>query len=154
MKIALLSDLHANRQATESVWAHAQSEGVDQLVLLGDYVDYGADPAWVIDFVRDQVAHGAIAVKGNHDDAVVADEDNPDMAGHVLPSLKWTRQQLGADTLTLIVGQRVASLRTCDRILVLDKGRVIGEGPHQHLLTHCPAYAEIVASQSGTGEAA
>ena len=64
------------------------------------------------------------------------------------------RQQLGADTLTLIVGQRVASLRTCDRILVLDKGRVIGEGPHQHLLTHCPAYAEIVASQSGTGEAA
>ncbi|WP_374320342.1 metallophosphoesterase [Aquabacterium sp.] len=104
MKIALLSDLHANRQATESVWAHAQSEGVDQLVLLGDYVDYGADPAWVIDFVRDQVAHGAIAVKGNHDDAVVADEDNPDMAGHVLPSLKWTRQQLSADQKAFLAG--------------------------------------------------
>ena len=64
------------------------------------------------------------------------------------------KQQPGANMLTLIVGQRVASLRTCDRILVLDQGRVIGEGDHPTLLAHCPAYAEIVASQSGTGDIA
>ena len=40
MKIALLSDLHATRQAVEAVWQHAQEQGLDQLVMLGDYVDY------------------------------------------------------------------------------------------------------------------
>ena len=58
MKLALLSDLHANRQATESVWQHAQEQGIDQVVLLGDYVDYGADPAWVVEFCRDLVRQG------------------------------------------------------------------------------------------------
>ncbi len=96
MKLALLSDLHANRQATEAVWAHAQEQGIDQLVLLGDYVDYGADPAWTVDFVRDQVRQGAIAVRGNHDDAIDG-HGSADLAGHVVPSLAWTRQQLSPD---------------------------------------------------------
>ncbi len=96
MKLALLSDLHANREATETVWAHAQTQGIDQLVLLGDYVDYGADPVWVVDFVRDQVSQGAIAVRGNHDDAIDG-HGTSDLAGHVLPSLEWTRQQLSQE---------------------------------------------------------
>jgi len=103
MKIALLSDLHANRQATEAVWQHAQAQGVDQLVLLGDYVDYGADPGWVVDFVRERVSEGAIAVRGNHDEAVVG-EGEQDLAGHVLPSLQWTRQQLSAEQKAFLAG--------------------------------------------------
>lgn len=96
MKLALLSDLHANREATESVWAHAQTQGIDQLILLGDYVDYGADPGWVVDFVRDHVSRGAIAVRGNHDDAIDG-HGTSDLAGHVLESLEWTRQQLSQE---------------------------------------------------------
>lgn len=96
MKFALLSDMHANRQATEAVWDHAQEQGIDQLVLLGDYVDYGADPGWMVDFVQDQIRQGAIAVRGNHDDAIDG-LGSADLAGHVLPSLEWTRQQLTAE---------------------------------------------------------
>jgi diadenosine tetraphosphatase ApaH/serine/threonine PP2A family protein phosphatase len=96
MKLALLSDLHANRQATEAVWAHAQAQGIDQLVLLGDYVDYGADPAWMVDFVQAQVKLGAIAVRGNHDDAIDG-HGSADLAGHVMPSLEWTREQLSPE---------------------------------------------------------
>jgi predicted phosphodiesterase len=44
-KFALLSDLHANRQALEAVWEHLRLQQVDRLVCLGDYMDYGADPA-------------------------------------------------------------------------------------------------------------
>lgn len=95
MKLALLSDLHANRQALEAVWDHARTLGFDQLVLLGDYVDYGADPCWTIDFVMARVAEGAIAVKGNHDDALAVDSHHS-LGAHVQQSLNWTRQQLSA----------------------------------------------------------
>lgn len=93
MKIALLSDLHANRQAVESVWEHVQSQHVDQVVFLGDYVDYGADPAWTMDFVMRQVALGALAVKGNHDDAMSSTEGHH-FSPPILASLAWTARQL------------------------------------------------------------
>jgi len=97
MKIALMSDLHANRQATEAVWAHLQHLGFDRLALLGDYVDYGADPNWVIDFVRQRVSEGALALQGNHDEAAGwarHSEGAERMAEHVQASLIWTRAQL------------------------------------------------------------
>ncbi len=93
MKLALLSDLHANRQAIEAVWAHAQEQGFDKAVLLGDYIDYGADPGWTVEFVRQRQRDGAVVVRGNHDDALKP-ETTSQMAGHVLPSLAWTLTQL------------------------------------------------------------
>lgn len=47
----------------------------------------------------------------------------------------------------LIVGQRVASIRHADEILVLDDARIIGRGRHEQLLESCDTYKEIVASQ-------
>lgn len=96
MKLALFSDLHANKEATEAVWAHAQDQGIDQVVLLGDYVDYGADPVWVVDFCRDLVRQGAMAVRGNHDDALGPDTRSR-LADHVLPTLQWTHAQLNPE---------------------------------------------------------
>lgn len=94
MIFALLSDLHANRQALEAVWQHVQLQRVDRLVFLGDYIDYGADPVWTLDFVMRHVAEGAIAVKGNHDDAI-ASQQGHQFSAHVQASLDWTIQQLG-----------------------------------------------------------
>lgn len=101
MKLAILSDLHANRQATEAVWAHAQQAGCNHTVLLGDFVDYGADPAWVLAFVQQRFLEGATVVKGNHDDAM-AHGDEHTMAGHVEASMAWTRQQLSAADVAFI----------------------------------------------------
>lgn len=96
MKLALLSDLHANRQALEAVWVHLQLQQVDRLVFLGDYVDYGADPAWTLDFVMRQVKRGALAIKGNHDDAMVSQQGHQ-FSPHVQASVHWTIQQLSDD---------------------------------------------------------
>jgi hypothetical protein len=41
------------------------------MILLGDYVGYGADPEWTVDTVMALVENGADAIRGNHDDAVV-----------------------------------------------------------------------------------
>ena len=53
----------------------------------------------------------------------------------------------------LIVSQRVASVRYADRILVLDDGRLAGQGTHRELLESCPVYREICASQLRKEEA-
>jgi ATP-binding cassette subfamily B protein len=47
----------------------------------------------------------------------------------------------------LIVAQRVASIVDADQILVLEDGRIVGQGRHRELLASCPTYAEIVQSQ-------
>ena len=52
-----------------------------------------------------------------------------------------------ADAAVVIVGQRIATIRDADQIIVLDDGRIEGIGTHDQLLTTCPTYAEIVESQ-------
>jgi predicted phosphodiesterase len=49
VRLALLTDLHANREAVSACLAHAEQQGADQFAFTGDFVGYGADPAWVVD---------------------------------------------------------------------------------------------------------
>jgi predicted phosphodiesterase len=62
--IAFFSDIHANRQAFEACLAQARARGAERVVLLGDYVGYGADPEWTVGTVMDLVDKGAMAVLG------------------------------------------------------------------------------------------
>ena len=93
MKTALVTDLHANREAVEAVMAHAEAQGAQAYAFLGDFVGYGADPAWVVDLVRQHVSHGALAVQGNHDLATVLGA-NPMMRIEARAVIDWTRAQL------------------------------------------------------------
>jgi diadenosine tetraphosphatase ApaH/serine/threonine PP2A family protein phosphatase len=58
MRLALLTDLHANREALEACLAHAERRQADAYAFLGDFVGNGADPAWVVDTLMDYVAVG------------------------------------------------------------------------------------------------
>ncbi|ACZ22088.1 ABC-type multidrug transport system, ATPase and permease component [Sanguibacter keddieii DSM 10542] len=55
---------------------------------------------------------------------------------------------------TMLVAQRVATIRTAEKIVVLDNGRVVGQGTHDELLETCQTYQEIVFSQLSAEEAA
>ena len=46
-----------------------------------------------------------------------------------------------------IISQRTASIMNADEILVLDDGKVVGQGKHEQLLEHCDVYREIYESQ-------
>ncbi|WP_136519786.1 MULTISPECIES: ABC transporter ATP-binding protein [Cellulomonas] len=58
------------------------------------------------------------------------------------------------DATVIVVAQRVATIRHADRILVLDEGRVVGDGTHEGLLASNATYQEIVHSQLSAQEAA
>ena len=47
----------------------------------------------------------------------------------------------------LIVAQRISTIMHADRILVLDKGRIVGMGKHEELMQNCEVYQEIAYSQ-------
>ena len=66
------------------------------------------------------------------------------------------RAALAAETehaVVMIVAQRVSTIRHADHIVVLDAGRVVGNGTHEELLASCPTYQEIVESQMTAEEA-
>jgi diadenosine tetraphosphatase ApaH/serine/threonine PP2A family protein phosphatase len=94
MKLALLTDLHANREAFESCLDAARRAGAERFALLGDFVGYGADPGWVLDRVMELVREGAIVVRGNHDEGVVQGP-RPTMTDDAKRAVYWTREQLG-----------------------------------------------------------
>jgi len=116
MKYALITDLHANREAVEAVLEHAKSRGAERYAFLGDFVGYGADPGWVIDCVRDHVSRGAVAVLGNHDAAVVQGP-LPTMIPEARQVVEWTRAQLDAAQLDFLATLPLA-VSDADRLFV------------------------------------
>ncbi len=102
MLIALLADVHANRQAFDACLQHAKEKGAERYVLLGDYVGYGADPAWCVAKAMELVAEGAPAVLGNHDAAIGAPSDR--MHEEATSVIDWTRGELGVDERHFLAG--------------------------------------------------
>ena len=94
MLIAIFADVHANRQAFSACLAHARDHGAMQNVFLGDYVGYGADPEWTVKTVMDLVEKGAMAVRGNHDNAVGNQREQLNVEAEV--AMEWTRGELGS----------------------------------------------------------
>jgi len=94
VRVALFADIHANRQAFGACLREARTLGAERTVLLGDYVSYGADPEWTVSTVIDLVEQGAMAVRGNHDNAVGDPREQLNVEAQV--AIEWTRGELGA----------------------------------------------------------
>ena len=62
--------------------------------------------------------------------------------------LRQSLKKIEGSPAVLIVSQRIASIRHADFILVMDQGRLVGQGTHEELLDTCAVYQEIVRSQT------
>ncbi len=101
MKIAVISDIHANLHALEAVWADLEAQKPDAVFCLGDLVGYGAYPNEVVDFIR---RRSIPTVMGNYDDGVGFDlddcgcvyKDRDDIA-RGQQSLMWSRAHTTAE---------------------------------------------------------
>jgi len=94
MWVGLFSDIHANREALEACLSHARGQGITRFIFLGDYVGYGADPGFAVDTVMREVENGAIALLGNHDDAIGSGAGG--MNAVAAAAIDWTRSRLTA----------------------------------------------------------
>ncbi len=92
MRLALLSDIHANLQALEACITHAQAQGAQRFVFLGDMVGYGGDPGAVVERIMQLHAEGALALQGNHDAMAITPPAEVKTVGD--SSAAWTHRQL------------------------------------------------------------
>jgi diadenosine tetraphosphatase ApaH/serine/threonine PP2A family protein phosphatase len=115
MKIALLSDVHANLEALEACLEHAAAQGAQRLIFLGDIVGYGGDPLAVTRRVQGLCEAGALCLQGNHDWAALHGPEgfNADAAAAAL----WTAGQLDAEARAFLGGLPL-TLEEEDRLYV------------------------------------
>ena len=96
MRLAILSDIHANLPALEAVLADVEEAGVSELWCLGDVVGYGAQPDECTSLVAERCA---LCLVGNHDLAVLGELDISSFSPAAAAAVRWTQQT--ADTATL-----------------------------------------------------
>lgn len=99
MLVAVLSDIHANRQAFEAVLAATRAAGVDELWCLGDVVGYGGDPEVCVALAQE---HCDVLLGGNHDLAAVGRLSIEDFSPRARLSAEWTSAAL-SDAATAIL---------------------------------------------------
>src|SRR5262249_10112129 len=90
--LALFADIHANQQAFDACLDAARARGAERFILLGDFVGYGADPEWSVDTVMRLVGGGAVAVRGNHDNAIGMPSETMNEVAQA--AIDWTRSRL------------------------------------------------------------
>ena len=92
MRIAVISDIHANLHALESVLGDIDRESVDEIWCLGDIVGYGPRPNECCDLIRERAA---ISLCGNHDLATLGLLDIAEFSGDAAAAARWTTGVLG-----------------------------------------------------------
>ena len=101
MRLAVLSDIHANLPALEAVLADVDGAGLDQLWCLGDVVGYGAHPDECASLVAE---HCALCLVGNHDLAVLGELDDSSFSPAAAAAVRWTRETAKPETIQFLRG--------------------------------------------------
>jgi predicted phosphodiesterase len=120
MRYLILSDIHSNEEALSAVLVRAQRRKYDSVVILGDFVGYGADPNAVIDRVS-RIRKRKSMIRGNHD-KVVCGLDSGDLFNPVaLKAARWTTETITASSRRFLEELPVGPLEV-DRAFVICHG--------------------------------
>jgi len=101
VKLALVSDIHANLEALEPILSDIASRGIDRIVCLGDIVGYNTRPAECIALLR---RADALCIAGNHDLAVCGRITTKTFSKAAARAVAWTQRHLARDDLNFLAG--------------------------------------------------
>jgi predicted phosphodiesterase len=99
VRLAIVSDIHANLPALEAVLADVEGAGVDELWCLGDVVGYGAHPDECASLVAERCA---LCLVGNHDLAVLGELDDSSFSPAAAAAVRWTRETASPETIKFL----------------------------------------------------
>ncbi|HEX4484188.1 MAG TPA: metallophosphoesterase family protein [Solirubrobacteraceae bacterium] len=99
MKVAVISDIHANRQAFEATLEAVAASDAAELWCLGDLVGYGADPDACVELARE---HAAVCLAGNHDMAVTGEIPLDEFSRGASLAAQWTREVIAPRNLEFL----------------------------------------------------
>lgn len=99
MKIAIISDIHANLEALEATLQDIGTNDVGMILCLGDVVGYNTNPGECIDLLK---KHNVLCVAGNHDRAVTQQITTEDFGYTAERAISWTRSRLDADAIAYL----------------------------------------------------
>jgi len=101
MKVAVISDIHANKQAFEASLEAISSSDAAEVWCLGDLVGYGADPDACVELARE---HAAVCLAGNHDLAVTGEVPLDEFSRGASLAAQWTQDVIANDNLEFLEG--------------------------------------------------
>ena len=101
MKVAVISDIHGNRQALEAVLDDIAAHGASDLWCLGDLVGYGADPDACVELTRE---NAGLCLAGNHDLAVTGEIPMDEFSRGAGLAARWTQEVMRPDNITFLSG--------------------------------------------------
>ncbi len=101
MKVAVISDIHANRHAFEAVLEDIADSEAAELWCLGDLVGYGADPDACVELAR---RHAAVCLAGNHDMAVIGEVPMDEFSRGASLAAQWTREVMTPENMSFLAG--------------------------------------------------
>jgi diadenosine tetraphosphatase ApaH/serine/threonine PP2A family protein phosphatase len=108
LRAAVISDVHANQPALETVLAAIDEVGVEEVWCLGDVVGYGAQPDACADLVQQRCD---VCLAGNHDLAVLGGLDIATFSETAAVAVEWTRENASAATVEFLRGLEPATAR-------------------------------------------
>ena len=101
MRVAILTDIHANLPALEAVLAAIDDADVEQIWCLGDVVGYGAQPDQCAELVSERCD---LSLVGNHDLAVTGEIDTDVFSASAAAAVEWTQSNCEKETIKFLNG--------------------------------------------------
>jgi diadenosine tetraphosphatase ApaH/serine/threonine PP2A family protein phosphatase len=99
LRVAVISDIHANQPALEAVLEAIGETGPDELWFLGDLVGYGAEPDRCTEIVRERCD---VWLSGNHDLAALGEIEVATFSDAARAAVEWTREAASEETLAFL----------------------------------------------------
>jgi diadenosine tetraphosphatase ApaH/serine/threonine PP2A family protein phosphatase len=141
MRVAVISDVHANYQALEAVLKEIDAARVDAVWCLGDTVGYGPRPNECCDVVRDRAAHCLV---GNHDLVVLGELTVSEFNDEAAAAAIWTAEVLTPESRAFL-----ASLKPSGEVDGVDLFHASARDPvWEYVLTEEAARATLELSSA------
>ncbi len=103
MKVAVISDIHANRHAFEAALEAVAASDASEVWCLGDLVGYGAEPDACVELARE---HAAVCLCGNHDLAVTGELPLDEFSRGAAVAAQWTKEVIAPENLDFLKSLR------------------------------------------------